>query len=473
VTARTLATAALLALAAPIATAHADNRDYVDSGQYLADVTAAAAPASDWLLARTDTIARQAELCRAAGFPLGGATLAPAATDTGSGASRVASTVGDVGEGAAAAGGGVARRGVVARAAASRGATASGAAGSSGAIASGPAAGTSGGVSVGSATLTFDRASVLSRAKAAVRAVAPASAKGRAYTLPVAQGKTVGLAGALRLVRGQRAVTIKDIRLDVGKTSGKVVGAVGGKRVTVFTIAVPRSGSGVPVMLTKTAAQALGKALKTTVRPGRVGTLALKANARQVVPGQPVAGASAPAAAPLGGAPSGSAPVAGEPGLTVVPASPEACAATPAHPALVLDLDETALSNYIDTWGDPNSGDIGQAGPAAFGQSTAMAPILDIYKKARARGVAVFFITARPGIIEAATRDNLQRVGYTAYEGLSFKNDLAAAKDAYKSAERAAVEARGYRIILNVGDQQTDLDGGHAERAFKLPNPFY
>lgn len=87
--------------------------------------------------------------------------------------------------------------------------------------------------------------------------------------------------------------------------------------------------------------------------------------------------------------------------------------------------------------------------------------------------MAVFFITARPGIIELATRDNLKRVGYSAYEGLSFKNDLAAAKDAYKSVERAAVEARGYRIILNVGDQQTDLDGGHAERAFKLPNPFY
>jgi hypothetical protein len=27
--------------------------------------------------------------------------------------------------------------------------------------------------------------------------------------------------------------------------------------------------------------------------------------------------------------------------------------------------------------------------------------------------------------------------------------------------------------VVNLGDQESDLDGGHAERAFKLPNPFY
>lgn len=43
----------------------------------------------------------------------------------------------------------------------------------------------------------------------------------------------------------------------------------------------------------------------------------------------------------------------------------------------------------------------------------------------------------------------------------------------YKSGERAEIEADGYRIIANVGDQESDLQGGHADRAFKLPNPFY
>jgi len=39
--------------------------------------------------------------------------------------------------------------------------------------------------------------------------------------------------------------------------------------------------------------------------------------------------------------------------------------------------------------------------------------------------------------------------------------------------ERGKIAAQGYTIIVNVGDQQSDLDGGYAERAYKLPNPFY
>jgi len=43
----------------------------------------------------------------------------------------------------------------------------------------------------------------------------------------------------------------------------------------------------------------------------------------------------------------------------------------------------------------------------------------------------------------------------------------------YKAAERAKIEAQGYTIIANVGDQPSDLAGGHALRGFLLPNPFY
>ena len=31
----------------------------------------------------------------------------------------------------------------------------------------------------------------------------------------------------------------------------------------------------------------------------------------------------------------------------------------------------------------------------------------------------------------------------------------------------------GFRIIVNVGDQESDLVGGHADLAFRLPNRFY
>ncbi len=32
---------------------------------------------------------------------------------------------------------------------------------------------------------------------------------------------------------------------------------------------------------------------------------------------------------------------------------------------------------------------------------------------------------------------------------------------------------RGHRILVNVGDQRSDLTGGYASRTFKLPNPMY
>ena len=42
--------------------------------------------------------------------------------------------------------------------------------------------------------------------------------------------------------------------------------------------------------------------------------------------------------------------------------------------------------------------------------------------------------------------------------------------DAYKTAKRAEIEAKGYTIVANVGNNTTDLVGGHAERTFKLPD---
>jgi hypothetical protein len=39
-----------------------------------------------------------------------------------------------------------------------------------------------------------------------------------------------------------------------------------------------------------------------------------------------------------------------------------------------------------------------------------------------------------------------------------------------KTKARAAIEAQGYTIVANVGNNTTDLDGGHAERTFKLPD---
>jgi predicted secreted acid phosphatase len=43
----------------------------------------------------------------------------------------------------------------------------------------------------------------------------------------------------------------------------------------------------------------------------------------------------------------------------------------------------------------------------------------------------------------------------------------------YKSGTRAYIESQGYEIVANMGDQFSDLLGGHADKTFKMPNPNY
>jgi hypothetical protein len=141
-------------------------------------------------------------------------------------------------------------------------------------------------------------------------------------------------------------------------------------------------------------------------------------------------------------------------------------------PAIVLDIDETSLSNYSGLLASGFAGD-GDAATAASGTGTAIAPTVALYHDAVAHGVAVFFITGRPSEIQGPTESNLKNAGYDeGWNALDFK-PTEADTEQFKSSTRAAVKKAGYRIIINVGDQQSDLDGGFAQRAFKIPNPFY
>jgi predicted secreted acid phosphatase len=140
-------------------------------------------------------------------------------------------------------------------------------------------------------------------------------------------------------------------------------------------------------------------------------------------------------------------------------------------PAIVLDIDETSLSNYSGLQASGFSG-TGTVAPAIAGTGTAIAPTLELFKFAKANGVAVFFVTGRPSAVSGPTVSNLKAVGYDGWDGMAFKpGDKTTLQ--YKAGERAALEAKGYDVVLNLGDQESDLDGGHADKAFKYANPFY
>lgn len=43
----------------------------------------------------------------------------------------------------------------------------------------------------------------------------------------------------------------------------------------------------------------------------------------------------------------------------------------------------------------------------------------------------------------------------------------------FKAPPRGDIENQGYKIIANVGDQWSDLNGGFSEQNFKVAYPFY
>lgn len=87
----------------------------------------------------------------------------------------------------------------------------------------------------------------------------------------------------------------------------------------------------------------------------------------------------------------------------------------------------------------------------------------------------MIFISARPeGRLEATER-LLHAAGYSGWEQLILRPQAAVGENAalFKASARRELERSGWTIVANVGDQDSDLSGGHAERTFKLPNPFY
>ena len=87
----------------------------------------------------------------------------------------------------------------------------------------------------------------------------------------------------------------------------------------------------------------------------------------------------------------------------------------------------------------------------------------------------MIFITGRPNKQRDATIINLDHEGFDGWTELRTRpdrDDLPTVQ-AYKTAERTKVEAEGYTIIADVGDQISDLEGEHSGCRFKVPNPFY
>jgi acid phosphatase len=145
--------------------------------------------------------------------------------------------------------------------------------------------------------------------------------------------------------------------------------------------------------------------------------------------------------------------------------------------ALVLDIDETALSNYQQLLkGDFSFEKNAFTAWVESAKAPAIPGTLRLYKEAQRLGVSVFFITGRAEDQRASTEQNLRSQGFENWQQLIMRPPAQASATAltYKSAARANLQEQGYKMVLNVGDQWSDLKGKpEAEFSVKYPDPFY
>lgn len=157
-----------------------------------------------------------------------------------------------------------------------------------------------------------------------------------------------------------------------------------------------------------------------------------------------------------------------------------------ADAAVVLDIDETSLSNWpayrlngfariVEGECDLKKAPCGLRAWQGMARSSGLQPMVDFVREVRANGVKVYFISGRPSELRSATEKNLTEAGYT-FDGLIVyppnAPKYASAVD-FKAPERKKLVESGLRVVLCIGDQLSDIEGGYCERGFKLPNPVY
>jgi predicted secreted acid phosphatase len=146
----------------------------------------------------------------------------------------------------------------------------------------------------------------------------------------------------------------------------------------------------------------------------------------------------------------------------------------PRKPAIVIDIDDTLESSY-ECMKRSNFERSSSALCVLNFDQTPIAPTWKLLKLAQKSKVAVYLITGRPDGLRDGTIKQLKEDGLKGrYVLVTRQNDqLGQPAAPYKTAARKAIERKGLKILVNIGDQKSDLSGGFSVKRFKLPNPMY
>ncbi|SFC71590.1 HAD superfamily, subfamily IIIB (Acid phosphatase) [Nocardioides terrae] len=177
----------------------------------------------------------------------------------------------------------------------------------------------------------------------------------------------------------------------------------------------------------------------------------------------------------------------------------------PRSPAAVFDADDTTLWTYDMEDGNPTAPHAGMQfnfNPTLQNDWVqnewflATPGMPAVVKAVQAAGCTIVGLTGRNTGQQAATIDNLTKVGYVDAAGrplftaanyytkwvsgapqpsyIDCGDDKVCSTIEYKAGTREYLETqKGLDIVANLGDQFSDLHGGYADSTYKLPNPTY
>ncbi|MBZ0198471.1 MAG: HAD family acid phosphatase, partial [Ignavibacteriaceae bacterium] len=147
-----------------------------------------------------------------------------------------------------------------------------------------------------------------------------------------------------------------------------------------------------------------------------------------------------------------------------------------ANPAVVFDVDETALTNY-EIIHASDFGYVREIWNSWVAQSTGPAnkPVKRLYDYFVKKEIKIIFLTGRTEEKYEATFKNLINAGYTKFDTLVVlsKEYSKLGSAEFKSDIRKKFTEKGYNIIATVGDQYPDINGANTGLKIKIPNYLY
>jgi HAD superfamily, subfamily IIIB (Acid phosphatase) len=162
----------------------------------------------------------------------------------------------------------------------------------------------------------------------------------------------------------------------------------------------------------------------------------------------------------------------------------------PGTKAVIFDIDDTTLNTYSYeiysnfVYSPTTNAYFVNACLTTGCVFPAVPGMVELEHFAEAQGYTVFFLTGRGIGQHDGTLANLTSAGYDVSDANLYLKDTSApwlascggascTTTQYKTATRQHIESLGYDIVANFGDQFSDLNGGFADRTFKIPNPTY